>query len=132
MRADAAGIFNASSNDQIYSYLQGAADARSIWTGRMDFDAMINSNKNGSTSPYAQGHRSNYMIEERHTDQLDYNFTANLSHQINANNRIIAGINARVNRTEYYSTVKDLLGGDYWLDIDKFAERDKGSDVIAY
>ena len=73
-------IFDASSDDQILSYLQGAASARSIWTGRIDFDNMINSNRNGTTSPYAEGHRSNYMIEERHTDQIDYNFAANISH----------------------------------------------------
>ena len=125
-------IFRTSSNDQIFSYLQAAADARSIWTGRMDFDAMINSNKNGSASPYAEGHRANYMIEERHTDQIDYNFAANISHDINNNHHILAGIKARINRTEYYDKVKDLLGGDFWVDVDKFAERDMGSNPIAY
>ena len=126
------GIFKSSSNDQIFSYLQGAADARAIWNGRIDFDNMINSNKNGTTSPYAQGHRSNYMIEERHTDQIDYNFAANISHDFNANHHILAGIKARVNRTEYYDKIKDLLGGDFWVDVDKFAERDMGSDPVKY
>ena len=128
------GIMDATTDTQIESYITGALNAIQVWNGYIDFDRMYNLNRreDSSTASYAKGYRSNYMIEERHTDQLDYNFTANLSHQINANNRIIAGINARVNRTEYYSTVKDLLGGDYWLDIDKFAERDKGSDVIAY
>ena len=42
------------------------------------------------------------------------------------------GLSLRRNRTEYYSEVKDLLGGDYWADIDKFAERDFGSNAIAY
>ena len=128
------GIMDATTDTQIESYITGALNAIQVWNGYIDFDRMYNLNRreDPSTASYAKGYRSNYMIEERHTDQLDYNFTANLSHQINANNRIIAGINARVNRTEYYSTVKDLLGGDYWLDIDKFAERDKGSDVIAY
>ena len=126
------GIFTPSSNDQIFSYLQGAADARSIWTGRIDFDNMINSNKNGAASPYAEGHRSNYMIEERHTDQLDYNFAANISHDFNANHHLLAGVKARVNRTEYYDKIKDLLGGDFWVDVDKFAERDMGSNPIAY
>ena len=93
------GIFKSSSNDQIFSYLQGAADARAIWNGRIDFDNMINSNKNGTTSPYAEGHRSNYMIEERHTDQIDYNFAANISHQFNNNHRLFGGVKARVNRT---------------------------------
>ena len=126
------GIFTPSSNDQIFSYLQGAADARSIWTGRIDFDNMINSNKNGAASPYAEGHRSNYMIEERHTDQIDYNFAANISHDFNANHHLLAGVKARVNRTEYYDKIKDLLGGDFWVDVDKFAERDMGSNPIAY
>ena len=126
------GIFNPSSDDQILSYLQGAASARSIWNGRIDFDNMINSNKNGSTSPYAQGHRSNYIIEERHTDQIDYNFAANISHDFNANHHLLGGIKARVNRTEYYDKIKDLLGGDFWVDVDKFAERDMGSDPVKY
>ena len=126
------GIFRASSNDQIYSYLQGAADARAVWNGRIDFDNMINSNKNGTSSPYADGHRSNYMIEERHTDQIDYNFAANISHDFNNNHHLLAGIKARVNRTEYYDKIKDLLGGDFWVDVDKFAERDMGSNPIAY
>ena len=125
-------IFRTSSDDQIFSYLQAAADARANWNGRMNFDAMINSNKNGSTSPYAEGHRANYMIEERHTDQIDYNFAANISHDINNNHHILAGLKARINRTEYYDKVKDLLGGDFWVDVDKFAERDMGSNPIAY
>ncbi len=125
-------IFDASSDDQILSYLQGAASARSIWTGRIDFDNMINSNRNGTTSPYAEGHRSNYMIEERHTDQIDYNFAANISHDFNANHHLLGGVKARVNRTEYYDKIKDLLGGDFWVDVDKFAERDMGSDPLAY
>ncbi len=126
------GIFQASSDDQIFSYLQAAADARSIWTGRMDFDGMINSNKNGTTSPYASGHRSNYIIEERHTDQIDYNFAANIVHDFNANHKLNGGVKARVNRTEYYDKIKDLMGGDFWVDVDKFAERDMGSDPIKY
>ncbi len=126
------GIFKASSNDQIYSYLQAATEARSMWNGRIDFDNMINSNKNGTTSPYAEGHRSNYMIEERHTDQIDYNFAANISHDFNANHHILGGVKARVNRTEYYDKIEDLLGGDFWVDVDKFAERDMGSDPVKY
>ncbi len=128
------GIFQATTDAQIENYVNAAVGAMQVWNGRIDFDRMINANRreDPSTAEYAKGYRSNYMIEERHTDQIDYNFVATLSHDFNANHRIVGGVKARVNRTEYYSTVKDLLGGDYWLDIDKFAERDKGSDIIAY
>ncbi len=130
IHGDVPGVMDATSEEQINQYINAAINAASIWTGYMDFDSMINANKGGEDSTY--GKRANYMIEERRTDQIDYNFVATLSHEFNRNHRLVGGVKARVNRTEYYSTVKDLLGGDYWLDIDKFAERDKGSDVIAY
>ena len=128
------GIFDATTDAQNENYIAAAINAMQIWNGYIDFDRLYNLNRREdvTTAEYAKGYRSNYMIEERHTDQLDYNFVATLTHQFNANHRLVGGVKARVNRTEYYSTVKDLLGGDYWLDIDKFAERDKGSNVIAY
>lgn len=102
------------------------------WNGRMDFDGMIQTNK---AQPYDEkfgGRRSAAMIEERHTDQLDYNFAAQVNHIFRNGSELMGGVRLRINRTEYYSEVKDLLGGDYWLDIDKFAERDFGADAIAY
>ena len=128
------GIFDATTDAQNENYIYAAINAAQNWNGYIDFDRMYNLNRreDPTTAEYAKGYRSNYMIEERHTDQLDHNFVATLSHEFNANHRLVAGLKVRVNRTEYYSTVKDLLGGDYWLDIDKFAERDKGSDIIAY
>ncbi len=103
------------------------------WTGYIDFDGLIRDNKNGDKNAiYGEGHRAIAMIEERHTDQIDYNFAAQLNHIFRGGSKLTAGVRARVNRTEYYSTVKDLLGGDYWLDVDKFAERDFGSNEISY
>ena len=103
------------------------------WDGYIDFDGLIKDNKMGDkNSIYGNGHRSIAMIEERHTDQLDYNFAAQLSHIFRGGSKLTTGLRARVNRTEYYSTVKDLLGGDYWLDVDKFAERDFGSNEETY
>lgn len=81
---------------------------------------------------YGPGRRSNYMVEERHTDQRDLNFAALFSHLFRNGSKLNAGLALRRNRTEYYSEVKDLLGGDYWADIDKFAERDFASTPEAY
>lgn len=128
-----AGVFTETSDDQIFSYLQAARDAAAIWNGRIDWDGMIRSNRNSQPqAEYGNLRRANYMIEERHTDQLDWNLALNLNHQFNKNHSIKAGVNLRVNRTEYYDKIKDLLGADYWLDVDKFAERDMGSNTIAY
>ncbi|MBR3846307.1 MAG: TonB-dependent receptor [Alistipes sp.] len=81
---------------------------------------------------YGPGHRANYMVEERHTDQLDWNLAINFSHLFRNNTKLNMGLMMRRNRTEYYSEVKDLLGGDYWADVDKFAQRDFASDPALY
>lgn len=71
--------------------------------------------------------RSKYIIEERHTDQNDINASLQASYNFNAFLRLTGGYNFRWNQTEYYKIVKDLLGGNYWLNVDQFAERDFGS-----
>ncbi len=119
-----------------YDLLMKAYEAGQTFTGRLDFDRFFAENQfvDPTLEQYAGAgsRRSNLILEERHTDQLDYNFAANIAHQIRSNMRIVGGINLRANRTWYYDEVKDLLGGDYWYDIDKFAERDKGQSVLNY
>ncbi len=101
----------------------------------IDWDNLyyINRTQKASNPVYGDGNRSINMIEERHADQLDWNFATNYTHLFKNNTRINVGANIRRNRTNYYTKVKDLLGGDYWIDVDKFAERDFGSnDPIPY
>lgn len=120
-------------NQTIFWDGEKALNQGGVWTGMFDFDKLYNYNRNyidtELTSLMGNSRRSNYMIEERHTDQLDYNLTANVEHNMRNNMRIVGGVNLRVNRTNYYSQVKDLMGGDYWYDIDKFAERDMASEI---
>ena len=120
-------------DETIYFYAMDGAIAKGVWDGMLDYDKFFQTNmRNIDTDPVlsklmGNNSRSNYMIEERHTDQLDYNLAVNVQHNMRHNMRIVGGANLRVNRTNYYSEVKDLLGGDYWYDIDKFAERDMAS-----
>lgn len=89
----------------------------------IDFDKMYQRNYLRNQA----GEGGIYMIEERHTDQRDFNFMANISHTFKNQSVLRGGLSARINRTEYYDQVKDLLGADYWLDVDKFALRDNGN-----
>ena len=90
---------------------------------QMDYDNMFRMNYNRNKS----GASGIYMIEERHTDQRDFNFAANIAPTFRNQSVLRGGLTARINRTEYYDQVKDLLGADYWLDVDKFALRDNGN-----
>ena len=93
----------------------------------LNWDRLYDINRNQEKEPlYSNGKRSINIIEERHTDQRDWNLNQRFSHLFRDNSQLIVGANLRRNRTEWYSEIKDLLGGDYWVDIDKFAERDMG------
>ena len=126
------------SYNELNGDLPAAAEQYDLWRYNIgnirhfDWAKMYQTNYDRPENPiYGPGRASNYMVEERHTDQLDWNLVANFSHIFRNNSKINGGVALRNNRTEYYSQVKDLLGGDYWIDIDKFAERDF-TNVIAY
>lgn len=104
-------------------------------TKYIDFDALYDINRNSNSSHGNQpvtglngeiigGNRSHYIISSRHTDQRDLRLKLQGERTIASNRTVSAGIDFRKNRTEYYTAVKDLLGGDYWLNIDNFADRD--------
>ncbi len=86
----------------------------------IDWDRLYNVN-------YVQGGRAKYVQEERRTDQKDLNFAATAKWRAAPWVTVTGGINARANWTEYYKVVADLLGGEYFLDVDNFAERDFAS-----
>ncbi len=101
----------------------------------INLDRLYNINYN-STDTYRDGdgniiesgrRRAKYIISERHTDQRDMNFKLQMTRTINSRSNFLGGVEFRRNRTEYYTSVKDLLGGEYWLNVDNFAERDYGN-----
>ena len=68
--------------------------------------------------------RSKYVVQERRTDQRDLNFATNFKWRPARIFTLTGGFDAKINRTEYYQKLDDLLGGDYFLNVDSFAERD--------
>ena len=68
--------------------------------------------------------RSKYVVQERRTDQQDLNFATNFKWRPSRIFTLTGGFDAKINRTEYFQKLDDLLGGDYFLNVDSFAERD--------
>jgi hypothetical protein len=68
--------------------------------------------------------RSKYALQERRVDQQDLNFAMNFKWRAARAFTLTGGFDAKVNRTEYYQKMDDLLGGDYFYNMDSFAERD--------
>jgi len=81
-------------------------------------------NANGIEGNTYTGIRSQYFIEEKVTDHKMYNFNTNLNYNLSDNLDISGGLGFRSYSGEHYKEMNDLLGGEFWVDIDKFAERD--------
>lgn len=65
-----------------------------------------------------------YMVEERRSDLFEASFNSTLNTKLSPNVKLDAGIGLRTSLSKQFKTVDDLLGAEYVLDIDKFAERD--------
>lgn len=100
-------------------------------TRHINWDRLYNVNRNSYDYKYSSEEtRSKYIQEERRTDQNDINLNLQAKYAFDKWFTLSGGVNFRYNRTEYYKIVKDLLGGDYYLNIDSFAERDFAADEL--
>lgn len=67
---------------------------------------------------------STYILENRHSNQSSFTLSSVLSKRFSNQLSMQTGANANYTLASYYKTIKDLLGGRYWLDVDNFSERD--------
>lgn len=95
------------------------------FTNEYSYDTVFNAN--GVTGNTVSGKRAQYIIEENRYDQLFANFSTNLNYQLLDNFKIKIGGYYKYYEGRNFKTLNDLLGADYWLDIDKYAERDIAS-----
>lgn len=74
-------------------------------------------------NPELQG-QATYILENRHSDFASWMFNSYLNHRLNDIMTLEGGVSFNYTDSHYYKTIKDLLGAEYWRDIDNFAERD--------
>lgn len=77
---------------------------------------------NNTAGNTIQGIFSKYIVEERRQDKLQYGLSSTYRYEFNPNMHLYGGLKAGISKTHYYKKVADLLGGDYYLDIDKYAD----------
>lgn len=67
---------------------------------------------------------ANYIVEKRNDDHKQVVFNSLVTYQHNDNITLSGGLNLDKYTGYHYKTIKDLLGGNYWLDIDQYAITD--------
>lgn len=85
----------------------------------------------GITGNNITGNRSKYIVEDRRNDLSQFQFNTRASWDISDRINFTGGLLVDIFRGHNFNVVKDLLGGDFWLDIDKFAETDMPADPNA-
>ncbi|MEG1585657.1 MAG: TonB-dependent receptor [Bacteroidales bacterium] len=75
---------------------------------------------------------STYIVENRFSNQTNLFFNSHINHRLNDVMTLQGGIGLKYTDAHYYKTVKDLMGGEFWLDVDQFSERDypNNSDIL--
>ncbi|MBZ4189102.1 TonB-dependent receptor [Niabella beijingensis] len=72
----------------------------------------------------AEGRRSLYILSNRVNRQQRIITSSVYRTTISGRITVTAGGSFQKQSSEYYQEVKDLLGGDFWLNVNQFAERD--------
>jgi len=100
---------------------------------QLDFDYMFFANSkflftvnnvDGVQGNNVTGLRSKIILEDRRNDKSQWQFDWRVNSVLNDHIIVSGGINLNFYKGHRYKTVEDLLGGEYWLDVDRFADQD--------
>ncbi|HRH60692.1 MAG TPA: TonB-dependent receptor, partial [Chitinophagaceae bacterium] len=112
---------------QVADYLRNNESARQInWDGLYDVNrnniATIN-NANGIQGNSVTGQRSLYIVQERVTKTQRINVNSVFNTRISDHVNFTGGASYQSQKNSYYQKVNDLLGGEFYVDLNQFAER---------
>ncbi len=88
-------------------------------------------NANGVTGSTYSGKRSKYIIEERVADSRKMHISTNYNNSFSDNTQFSAGASFMKQKTDNFKRVKDLLGGEFYVDINQYAEQDFADSLNA-
>jgi hypothetical protein len=125
-----------------YFNLRGEEDkyqeALSNWqndvnTRQINWDGIYNANMRnlytaqnveGIAGNNVTGNRSKYILEQNVNSIQIGGINVISNTKVNDKMNVSAGLNYTRSRNNYFKRMHDLLGGDFWIDIDQFSERD--------
>ncbi|MEK7256151.1 MAG: TonB-dependent receptor, partial [Bacteroidota bacterium] len=89
---------------------------------QIQWDDLYNANRNNGQSWNGEpGTFSQYVIADQRSDLQRYSATSSYQNIVSDNLTVNFGLTFQRDRGHYFSTLEDLLGGDYFVNIDRFA-----------
>ncbi len=105
-----------------YQKLTDLWKARDNDVTQISWDALYAANQaNNISDPKGS---ASYMQERRHNDLQEAILNLNYTNSKVNHLKVTVGLDAKYAQGIHYKSVDDLLGGNQWIDVDPFAERD--------
>ena len=109
-------------NEDAYNRLVDLWKARDNKTTQIDWESLYAANyANNANGPDAS---ARYILERRHNDIHETMANFNYVNTQYDHLKMTLGVEGKVAQGVHYKTMEDLLGGNQWIDIDAFADRD--------
>jgi len=87
-------------------------------------------NANGSGASVT-GNRSKYILQDYRLDPKRLGLNTVYNNNLSDKLFLTASLNGYTYKSENYLQMNDLLGGEFWVDVDQFAERDLSGEDVA-
>jgi hypothetical protein len=110
---------NSTAYIKLLSQWQNDESTRQInWGNLYATNTLAKETFNGTT-----GYRSRYILSEAVNNATKFNFNTTYNARISNNAEFTAGLTYQFQLNRFYKRILDLLGGDYYVDLNQFAER---------
>ncbi len=120
---------------QITDYYTSSEENRQLnWAEMYAANATRNytiQNVNGILGNDITGKLAAYVLESENYDNEKVNFNSVLTSKLSEMVTFAGGLQYHKEKVHYYRRIEDLLGADFYIDFNKFAERDYPSNVDA-
>lgn len=113
-------------NDDVKNYLTGIWKENNTDLTQINWDRLYQQNYLSN----AEGKQAVYIIENEVTNHNQLSLSSIFNHSTKKGHVLSAGIEVSSYSGNQYKLLEDLLGGNYWVDIDQFAERDFVGDSV--
>jgi len=115
-------------NPSAFNFQQAyLAEQEFLNNGQLDWEALYEANTNATN--IANGGNSIYVVQEDRTDDTQLTIKSIVNSNISENILLSGNLTYRTLQSENFASLKDLLGGSGYLDVDFFAEDDVNTIV---
>jgi hypothetical protein len=95
---------------------------------QINWDKLIQINRLGNI----EGIQANYIVENNVTKTSQLAFNTTINKEMSSHATVTGGLNFKLYNGHHYKILDDLLGGNYWVNIDQYNKSDFPGDTASW